>query len=231
MSKVLTVIRKEYLERVRSKAFLIGTLIGPALMGLLVLGPTLLAEVAEDQDRAPWAWWMRPGGGRRPGRDLLDRGDDHVPAVLTCDGRGLRRGAQDAGADRGGRRRPGDPADFFEAPRGRPSTTPRWGRRCCAAETLAPALNRVLREERFRREGVAAARTYLLARAEWSSLMLTERPRRVQNAEVGIVGGIVMVMIIYFMVLVYGQQNLTVVIEEKSSRMVEVLLASLRPSS
>jgi len=36
-------------------------------------------------------------------------------------------------------------------------------------------------------------------------------------------------MMIYFMVLVYGQQNLTVVIEEKSSRMVEVLLASLKP--
>ena len=36
-------------------------------------------------------------------------------------------------------------------------------------------------------------------------------------------------MILYFMLLVYGQQNLTVVIEEKSSRMVEVLLSSLRP--
>ena len=38
MSKVLTVIRKEYLERVKSKAFLIGTLIGPIFMAALVLG-------------------------------------------------------------------------------------------------------------------------------------------------------------------------------------------------
>ena len=34
MSKVLTIIRKEYLERVRSKSFLIGTLLGPALMSM-----------------------------------------------------------------------------------------------------------------------------------------------------------------------------------------------------
>ena len=51
MSKVLTVVRKEYLERVKSKAFLIGTLIGPVFMAALILGPALLADVAGDQDR------------------------------------------------------------------------------------------------------------------------------------------------------------------------------------
>ena len=45
MSKVLTVVRKEYLERVRSKSFLIGTLLGPVFMGALVLGPALLEEL------------------------------------------------------------------------------------------------------------------------------------------------------------------------------------------
>ena len=43
MSKVLTVIRKEYLERVRSKSFVIGTLLGPALMSMFVVLPVLLA--------------------------------------------------------------------------------------------------------------------------------------------------------------------------------------------
>ena len=50
MSKVLTVIRKEYLERVKSKAFLIGTLLGPLFMGGLVIGPALLADVAGRDD-------------------------------------------------------------------------------------------------------------------------------------------------------------------------------------
>jgi ABC-2 type transport system permease protein len=97
-------------------------------------------------------------------------------------------------------------------------------------DALRPALNRVLREERFRREGVDPAKQgYLLARADWNSLQLSKEAESEQSGEVGIIGGIMMVMIIYFMTLVYGQQNLTVVIEEKSSRMVEVLLSSLRP--
>ena len=39
----------------------------------------------------------------------------------------------------------------------------------------------------------------------------------------------VLIMIIYIMVIMYGSHTLTAVIEEKSSRMVEVLLASVSP--
>ena len=39
----------------------------------------------------------------------------------------------------------------------------------------------------------------------------------------------VLIMIIYIMVIMYGSHTLTAVIEEKSSRMVEVLLASISP--
>jgi ABC-2 type transport system permease protein len=231
MRKVLTVIRKEYLERVRSKAFLIGTLVGPALMGLVVLGPALLADVAEEQDRTLGVIDATGTAADALAVQLVDRGADHVSLrVLPCDGdeacveelkRMVRTEEVDAGLV--------IPVDFYETPRPVFYNTS-VGADVLRGETLSPALNRVLREERFRREGVDPTRQdFLLARADWTSLMLTEKAEEAQNAGVGIVGGIVMVMIIYFMVLVYGQQNLTVVIEEKSSRMVEVLLASLRP--
>ena len=42
MSKLLTVARREYLERVRSKAFAISTILGPLIMAALVLLPSLL---------------------------------------------------------------------------------------------------------------------------------------------------------------------------------------------
>ncbi len=41
MKKIMTVIRKEYLERVRSKSFVIGTLLGPALMSMFIVLPML----------------------------------------------------------------------------------------------------------------------------------------------------------------------------------------------
>jgi ABC-2 type transport system permease protein len=231
MSKVLTVIRKEYLERVKSKAFLIGTLIGPAFMGLLVLGPAMLENVTEDQDRAVAVVDETGVVAERLAAKLVEYGDDHVAlTVLPCQGgeecvdelKAMVRSEEvDAGLL--------VPADFFDEPKATFYNTS-VGAAVLRSDALSPALNRVLREERFEREGVELSRQeFLLARAEWSSLMLTETAEEAQNAGVGIVGGIVMVMIIYFMVLVYGQQNLTVVIEEKSSRMVEVLLASLRP--
>ena len=43
MKKILTVIRKEYLERVRSKSFLIGTLLGPLLMSMFIVVPVFSA--------------------------------------------------------------------------------------------------------------------------------------------------------------------------------------------
>src|SRR5262245_22922211 len=42
MSRLLTVARREYLERVRSKAFLISTVIFPLLMTALVLVPSVV---------------------------------------------------------------------------------------------------------------------------------------------------------------------------------------------
>lgn len=233
MSKVFTVIRKEYLERVRSKAFVIGTLLGPAFMGLIVLGPALLAEVAEDQDRivgvidgtgvvvaALDSALSRAGNGYVSLRTLECEPLAAERCIIELKTM-VRSEEIDAGLV--------IPADFYDAPKLTFYSTSHVAA-VLRQDALGPALNRVLREERFLREGVAGERqSYLLAGADWTSLMLTEESEEAQNAGVGIIGGIMMVMIIYFMVLVYGQQNLTVVIEEKSSRMVEVLLSSLRP--
>lgn len=44
MGKLMAVIRREYLERVRSKWFLIATIFGPVLMGALMFLPALIAS-------------------------------------------------------------------------------------------------------------------------------------------------------------------------------------------
>jgi len=232
MSKVLTVIRKEYLERVRSKAFLIGTVLGPLFMGALILGPTLLANAAGDQDRTVAVIDLTDAALEPLAAALHEREDDHVTLqALDCASeeaacleelKSLVLAEQaDAGLV--------IPADFFDDPQAVFYNTA-VGAVVLRDETLGPALNQVLRDERFRRAHLdPTLQAQLFARTAWDTRKLTDAAESAQNAEAGIVGGIMMVMIIYFMVLVYGQQNLTVIIEEKSSRMVEVLLASLRP--
>src|ERR1051325_3657378 len=46
MNKILLVIKREYLERVRSKWFLIGTLLGPLLMSSFILVPIVVQRVS-----------------------------------------------------------------------------------------------------------------------------------------------------------------------------------------
>ncbi len=232
MNKVFTVIRKEYLERVRSKAFLIGTLLGPLFMALMILGPTMLGNMAGSQQRTVAVLDLSGAVFEQLGGALEQLGHRHVTlvpqeadgppeaAVEALKARVLRREV-DAGLVIG--------ESFFEDPQLTFYNTA-VGAVVLRDEALRPALNQVLRDERFRRAGVPSDQhAYILARSEWTSLQLTAAAEAAQSGEVGIIGGIFMVMIIYFMVLVYGQQNLTVVIEEKGSRMVEVLLASLRP--
>src|SRR5829696_3178412 len=48
MAKLLVVFRREYLERVRSKWFLLGTLLGPVFFLLVAGAPRLLGDRPED---------------------------------------------------------------------------------------------------------------------------------------------------------------------------------------
>ena len=74
--------------------------------------------------------------------------------------------------------------------------------------------------------------SYLSARTSWSSFTINaEGVQEKQNEEATFIVAIALIMIIYIMVLMYGNHTLTAVIEEKSSRMVEVLLASVSPGN
>lgn len=231
MSKILTVIRKEYLERVRSKAFVVGTVLGPLMMGLILLAP-LLSELTGSQRRTVAVLDLSGAVFEPLVAALAQNAQDHVRLqAIACDGDDsacleiLKATILGQGVDAG----LVVPADFYEQPLVTFYSTA-VSATVLRDESLRPALNQILRDERFRRAGVPAEQhAYVLARTEWSSLQISAAAETPQSAEVGLMGGIFLVLIIYMMVLIYGQQNLTVVIEEKTSRMAEVLLASLRP--
>lgn len=49
MNKILIIIRREYLEAVKKKSFIIMTILGPLLMTALILTPALLANYGKDE--------------------------------------------------------------------------------------------------------------------------------------------------------------------------------------
>ena len=232
MRKILTVIRKEYLERVRSKSFVIGTLLGPALMSMFILVPVLLVDKGGDDARTVGV--IDPTGlyFDSLAEVLVDQGRGQVELELIEAGSVeesltlMKESILDESVHSGIL----IAADFLDS-----GKATFYNKSVSAGimrdDVLRPALNRVLREERF-----AAAQVpdtlfaYLAARTIWTNIGLTaEGGEEEQHEDVGFIMAFVLIMIIYIMVIMYGSHTLTAVIEEKSSRMVEVLLASISP--
>ena len=234
MKKILTVVRKEYLERVRSKSFLIGTLLGPALMSMFIVLPILLADKGGDMERTIGV--IDPSGQYFDSlaEVLADRGDDNVNLQLIESASGstddalstLKESILDETIHSGIL----ISLDFLDSGRATFYNTS-VSALVMRDEVLRPALNRVLREDRFTAAQVPDTLfSYLDARTVWSSIALTaEGGEQEQDEDVSLIMAIALIMIIYMMVIMYGSHTLTAVIEEKSSRMVEVLLASISP--
>jgi ABC-2 type transport system permease protein len=234
VNKIFTVIRKEYLERVRSKSFLIGTILGPALMSLVILLPVLLSESGGEEQRTIGV--IDPSGSyfERLREALHQLEIDYIDLVPV---NGHERSLQDRVEDLKDRILTDKvhsgiliTADFID------SCEVTFYNKSVSSlvvrdESLRPALNRVLRDERFALAGVPdSLYSYLLARSDWTSIAVTgEGEEEIQDETVSFVMAFVLILIIYIMVIMYGSHTLTAVIEEKGSRMVEVLLASISP--
>ena len=54
MNKILLIIKREYLSRVRKKSFIIMTILGPVLMACLILAPILLMDSSDEEKKEVW---------------------------------------------------------------------------------------------------------------------------------------------------------------------------------
>ncbi len=54
MNKILLIIKREYLSRVRKKSFVIMTILGPVLMAGLILVPILLMDSSDEEKKEIW---------------------------------------------------------------------------------------------------------------------------------------------------------------------------------
>jgi len=236
MSKVWTVVRKEYLERVRSKSFVIGTVLGPALMSLMIFLPVLLADKG-GQDSKVVGVVDLTGSLFTPLQETLAAwGNDNITLELL--------GTDPAEADQLTEElkqkilEEGLHSGIVIAPDFVTSRQVSFYNKSVSSlllreKVLAPALNRLLREKRLESAGVPDSLfTYLAIPCDWTSIAITtEGEQEQENEDMVTIMAFALIMIIYIMVIMYGSHTLTAVIEEKGSRMVEVLLSSLSPES
>jgi ABC-2 type transport system permease protein len=243
MRKVFAVVRREFVERVRTRAFIISTILFPVLMGTFTLLPALLLRRAGGTKRIALVDGAQGAFGARVAEALLTarRRDSSAPASfmverLPAAGRletvrdstlaltGLSKSRRIVGFDgvlvvteetvSSGR------IQYYGTNVGSPAEMGR----------LEDLLQPVVQRERLERLGVDPG---VVLKAVSQVRLITQKVAdgkltgQSGAATFGLAYG--MVFILYFTLAIYGTQVMTSVVEEKSNRIVELLASSLRP--
>ncbi len=225
MSSVWTVVKREYLTRVRTRWFLISTLAVPLLMAGLIAGQVVMGQRSQRQSRTV-AIIDRTGrlgeivagnleggaftvaatyGGDADEAELRARVEDgEIGSYIVLDDETLLRGR----AVLRSRTQPGTLTRFnIQQAVVRAALAERLGERAGSNET----------------EGLAAGGSL--------DVLLLEEEDGVDGASraAGIGVALAGAMILYFVILVYGIAVMRSVLEEKTSKVVEVVVSAIRP--
>ncbi|MCL4819450.1 MAG: ABC transporter permease [Vicinamibacteria bacterium] len=225
--RVLSVVRREFLERVRTKAFLIGTVLGPILLAALTIVPGLLMAKAGkplkvavlDEDgslsgpvRAALSAAKVAGNPRFDVQDVPGDRKALDQAVLAgrIDGYlRLPQGALDAAQ-----------AEYYAK---NVSNLP-------DQRIMDNAVEQAFVKLRLAREGLAADKLDAVTkRLDLKTLQVTQTGSR-EDKGAGFIVSFVMLMILYTSMLMWGQAVMSSVIEEKGNRVLEVMVSSISPT-
>ena len=230
MRKVWAVIRREFVERVRSKWFLVSTILGPIFMiGITVL-PSLLATqsgrvnqiVLVDEGAGDFAERLKTqldGSGRFTVR-LVEGSADRHEAVRDSLTGAIRSEVLDGFLTVS----PGTVESGVAEYRGRNVSSLR------DMAVMESALRRSVVTERLTRRGVDPGVVQEAQRGiDLHTLRVTKRGATGESGMVTFFLGYAVGLILYMVIMIYGISVMRSVLEEKQTRIIEVLVSSLRP--
>ena len=234
MNKTLLIIQREFLSRVRKKSFIIMTIIGPILMASLFIAPILIAESTQelktvrvldetglftgelrDSDDLTFQY-IKP----TESHDLTDRQqylEDtkndfasseqyallYIPCGANCDLNYIEKSVQ-----------------IFT------QKTVSIGVKSKIQRQLEKQLERL----KLERQGVDYAQIEgAKTSVNISNISLSGDEEKESFSELSTIVGMICGVLIYFFIFLYGSQVMRGVIEEKMSKVVEVIVSSVRP--
>jgi ABC-2 type transport system permease protein len=221
------VARREYLERVRAKSFLVMTILIPLLMGGLVGGAAFLnrnlgaaGHLAVVTDNPQFAndlqTEMTPSSGVKPKFDVYSPSEPGIRQTLDA-----QLKAKDGTLD--GYLVATKPT--ADAPRGTYEWVPKSKADVITKARIADGVRGALTREKLAGSGIKAVEIdTLLAPIE----LKTDSSGGGSGAAFG--SAYAMFFLMYFVILFYGMNVARSIIEEKTSRIFEVLLATMKPT-
>lgn len=247
LENVGVITRREYLTRIKTKGFWIGTLVVPLFAAATILLPTLLLSKA----------------GARQQLVVVDE-TGRVGEAFQAEVTRQRAGKGEDGNDRGDSRQRVAEFDIELEP---PAADPRVQREALnrrvlekevdawvwirpgvlngekveyharslsnvlTQQVLQRELSEVVRRARLEQAGLDPARIGdLTRRVDLETVRVSREGSRAEGGEGGMILGIVLFLTLYMTLMIWGQQMMTSVLEEKSSRVIEVLLSAIKPT-
>ena len=242
--KMLIVTKREYMERVRSRWFVAVTLLVPVLITAATLFPLYLASRSGASTSVRHITILDATGaglGERVAKSLMTdstiapvAGDTVAPRVVNVTPAELPAREQAAAAEV---QRPKHIAGYLVLTDSTlAGKTARYAGRNASTIGDMDKLRSALRQEvmmaRLEREGVRKEIVNDLATTtlRLNSERLTERGRS-GSGTAGIFAGISVAILLFMSIVFHGQNILRGVLEEKSTRVAEVVLSSIKPET
>jgi ABC-2 type transport system permease protein len=263
VKKLLAVFKREYVQAVRKKSFLIMSVLTPFLFGAVMFLPSLLAvkglgvkkvAVVDGTGRLRTAIeeGLRSPGGTDTAKDIAKDAEDPSPSTAGRKGPppGRIRAEYVSAEGRDPKEAAGPYLDRLHAEKaeGRldgvfvipekaiddTSLTLTYFSRSAtdflAQERLGRVVNRALEHERLLARGLnPAVIEKLLGDLRVEAVQLTKGGEEKRGGEMNFLAGFVFVLLLFIPVLVYGQEVMRGIIQEKTDRIVEILVSSMTP--
>jgi ABC-2 type transport system permease protein len=260
MSKALAVFKREYLEVVRKKSFIIMTLLLPFLMGALMLIPAMLAVKGVEGKRVVVV------DGTRRLQDAFGKGAEETPTTEQASSKAAQELTDQAKAQRFGEglklnaeyvAAKGDPKEaaqpFLDQLKGtRQSGAQRldgvlvipsdafansdaklvyYSRAASdfmTQERLAGVVNHALSRGRLASRGIDPAEAdRLLKRLQVEGIQISKSGEEKQGGELSFLIGFIFAALLIFPTLIHGQEVMRGIVQEKTERVVEILISSM----
>lgn len=235
--KTLILSKREYLSRVKSKGYWLGTLVLPLLLGALIVIPGLIFSRTTSKIEVVVVDTTGGELGREVRQRLEERRQDPERRIaafeITLEAPAADREAQRTELDRRLVAEEIDAWMWIDADglaKNRVEYRARNVSNTFSQDVMADELSRAVRERRLVDAGYdPEAISGLLERVDLSTVRVSAEGSREEAGEAGFLLAYGLFFLLYIVLMMWGQQVLQGVLEEKSSRVVEVIVSAATP--
>ncbi|MFT2010084.1 ABC transporter permease [Pontibacter sp. 13R65] len=219
MHKIWLIIQREYLTRVRKKSFIIMTFLTPLLLAAFMIVPALLATVSSSSDVV----MVLDESGLFTDKLETKKDLQFIPI------QGDLESAKELYRETGNTALLYIPKMDINDPQGF-KVYSKKNTNIQTKARLENMLEKEIENQRFIASGIDREQlNKMKADISITTVNLSDEGERDNNAWVTSGAGIVAAVIIYFFIFMYGVQIMRGVIEEKTNRIVEVIISSVKP--